>query len=90
MEPYSTHKPYESGRVVDVTGSLIVDTGLRKVRTFSATLAAEPIATDCIVAAALLDEPDRATKRLTLYVKAADGTTDGVTATAVAWHALGE
>jgi hypothetical protein len=88
--PNSTHQPFEAGAIVEVTGDLIVDTSLRQVQMHSATLAAVPTATDCIVGAELLDEPERATKRLHLYVMAADGVTPGVTATKVSWRAHGK
>jgi len=49
--PNSTHQPFEAGAIVEVTGDLIVDTGLRSVQMHSATLAATPTATEAIIGA---------------------------------------
>ena len=90
MDPHSTHQPFVSGAIAVVTDNLIVDTGQRDVQTYNATLGAAPSATEAIVGAVLLDEPTRPTRRLRLYVRAADGTTAGVNPVAVAWWALGK
>lgn len=86
----STHQPFVSGDIVEVTGNLVVETGQRQVQTFSASLAAAPTATETMVGSELLDEPDRPTKRLHIYVMAADGVTPGASAVKVAWWALGK
>ena len=89
MDPHSTHQPFRSGGLVTVTGSAVVDTKQRQVQDFHVALAAEPTATECIVGAVLLDESGP-TKRLMIYVKAADGATDGVNPVMVSWGALGK
>lgn len=86
----STHIPEYAGDVVEVTGSLIVDTGLREVQAFSATLAAQSSATEAIVDAVLGAIEPGGTQKLTLEVFAVDGTTPGASAVKVAWMALGK
>jgi len=86
----STHIPEYAGDIVEVTGSLIIDTGLREVQSFSATLATQSTATDAIVDAVLGDIEPGGTQKMTLEVFAVDGVTPGVTAVKVAWMALGK
>jgi hypothetical protein len=86
----STHIPEYAGDVVEVTGSLVVDTGLREVQAFSATLAAQASATEAIVDAVLGDVVPGGSQSMTLEVFAVDGVTPGAAAVKVAWMALGK
>lgn len=86
----STHLPEVSGDVVEVTGSLIVDTGLREVQSFSVALGTQSTATDAIVDGVLGPIVPGGTQKLTLEVFAVDGVTPGVTAVNVAWMAFGK
>lgn len=86
----STHIPEYAGDMVDVTGSLIVDTGLREVQSFSVTLAAQASATEAIVDGVLGAIEPGGTQKLTLEVFAEDGATPGASAVKVAWMALGK
>jgi len=86
VHPRSRHLPEVAGALEDVTGTLVVDTQLREVQTFSVTLAATPTATEASVGAVL----DVDTNKLTISVVAADGVTPGINAVKVAWLALGK
>lgn len=86
----STHIPEFAGDVVEVTGTLIVDTGLREVQAFSATLATQSTATAAIVDAVLGAVKPGGTQSITLEVFAADGATPGAAAVKVSWMALGK
>lgn len=90
QNPKSTHLPELAGAIDMVTGSLIVDTGLRNVQSFAVTLAQAPTATDASVAGLLAEPTPGGHQKLTLIVVAADGVTPGVTATKVSWTALGK
>lgn len=86
VHPRSRHLPEVAGAIEEVTGTLVVETYLREVQSFSVTLAATPTATEASVAAVL----DAETRKLTISVVAADGVTPGVAAVKVAWLALGK
>lgn len=86
----STHIPEYAGDVVEVTESLIVDTGLREVQSFSVTLASQSSATEAIVNGVLGPIIPGGTQKLTLEVFAQDGATPGASAVNVAWMALGK
>ena len=86
----STHIPEYAGDIAEVTGSLIVDTGLREVQSFSATLATQSTATEASVDATLGEIEPGGTQKLTLETWAADGATPGVNPVKVAWMALGK
>lgn len=86
----STHLPEVSGDVVAVTGSLIVDTRLREVQSFSVALAQQASATEAIVDAVLGEIEPGGTQKLTIEVFAADGATPGAAAANVAWMAFGK
>ena len=86
----STHIPEYAGDIVDVTGSLIVDTGLREVQSFSVSLAQQASATEAIADGVLGDIEPGGTQKLTLEVFAADGATPGAAAAKVSWMALGK
>jgi hypothetical protein len=86
----STHIPEYAGEVVEVTESLIVDTGLREVQSFAVTLASQASATEAIVNGVLGPIIPGGTQKLTLEVFAQDGATPGASAVNVAWMALGK
>lgn len=86
IKPNSTHLPEVAGDIETVTGSLVIDTTLRQVQSYNATLASIPSANAASVAATL----DDAKRELTLLVVKADGVTPGSVAVKVAWFALGK
>lgn len=86
----STHLPEVSGGIAAVTGSLIIDTQLRNVQSFSVSLAQAASATEAIVTAVLSDPEVGAAQKLTLQVWAVDGVTPGAAAVDVAWTAIGK
>lgn len=88
--PRNSHLPEMAGDIVAVTAELLVDTGLRKVQTFGATLAQESSATEAIVDAVLQPIQPGGTQKLLLQVWAVDGVTPGAAAANVAWSAMGE
>lgn len=90
VAPKNTHLPEVAGGIATVTGTLIVDTGLRKLQTAVATLGADSTATDAIVTMALEPLVAGGTQKINVKVWAVDGVTPGVTATPVHWLAVGE
>lgn len=90
VAPKNSHLPEVSGGIATVTGSLVVDTGLRKLQSVVATLGADSTATDAIVTLALQDIVPGGTQKMTVKVWAVDGVTPGVTAVPVHWLAVGE
>lgn len=86
----STHLPEVAGGVVEVTGSLVIDTQLREVQTFSVTLATQASATEAIVDGVLGEIVAGGNQKMTLEVFAADGATPGASAVNVAWLAVGK
>ena len=88
--PRNSHLPEMAGDIVAVTGDLVVDTGLRKLQSFSATLAQTSTATESIVDAVLQELEAGGTYKLKLEVFAPDGVTPGASAANVAWTAIGE
>ncbi|UCF48286.1 MAG: hypothetical protein JSU89_14140 [Myxococcales bacterium] len=90
VAPKSTHLPEVSGATELVTGSLIVDTGLRDLQTVVATLAAVAVATEATVSVTLEDLVPGATRKIKLQVWNADGATPGASEVAVNWLALGK
>lgn len=88
---HSTHLPEVAGNVETVTGSLVVDTGLRSVRTFGANLNQSAAAASAFANAVLTPATAGATAKLTLEVRQADvAATLSVTAASVSWFAIGE
>ena len=87
----STHLPHVSGGIqaVPSTGSVVIDTGLRNVQGFSATLAQDAVATAASVSFELADA-EAGHVKATLKTWAADGATAGSTAANVGWIALGK
>jgi hypothetical protein len=90
QNPKSNHLPELAGAIDLVTGTLIVDTGLRNVQSFTVSLAQTPTAAEAIVAGALADPTPGGHQKLTLMVMAVDGVTPGVAAAKVSWTALGK
>jgi hypothetical protein len=90
-DPKSTHLPEVSGAIesIGTSGSLIVDTGLRKVQSFTVTMASTPAAA-AASCAGVLSDPANGTTKLTLKVVKADGVTAADAASKVAWVAIGQ
>jgi len=88
--PKNSHLPEMSGDIVGVTGELLVDTGLRKVQSFSTSLAQASVAAEATVGGVLQAPEPGGTYKLLLQVWNADGVTPGVAETMVAWTAMGE
>lgn len=93
-EPMSTHIPSMSGAIESITGSLVVDTGLRNVQTFVASLNASAVAAneESIVHWSLNTLVGGETQKVTIYVKKG-GTNHGDagdSAVNVSWLALGK
>jgi hypothetical protein len=86
----STHLPEVSGGIESVTATLIVDTRLREVQSFSVSLAQQSVAAEAIVDGVLGAIEPGGTQKLTLQVFNADGVTPGVAAVDVAWMAIGK
>lgn len=90
VNPKSTHLPELAGAIEVVTGSLIVDTGLRNVQSFAVSLAQASTATEAGAAGALAYPPVGGHQQLAISVVAADGATPGVNPVKVSWMALGK
>lgn len=90
VAPLNKHLPEVAGGVEAVTGTSIIDTGLRDVQFFGATLAEEQAATTATVCAELTPASAGQTAKLTLRAYQSDNTTLSVTAANVAWFAVGE
>ena len=88
--PMSTHLPEVSGEVVAVTGTLLVDTGLRKIQSFSATLAQTPTVDAANATAVPQDIEAGQTQKLLLQVWEDDLVTPAAVAANVAWAAFGQ
>jgi len=88
--PKNSHIPEVSGDIVEVTGELLVDTGLRKVQSFTTSLATTSTGTEASVNGVLQPQEPGGSQKLLLQVWAADGATPGAAAVNVAWTALGE
>lgn len=86
----STHLPEVAGNVVDVTGSIVVDTGLRNVRTHGANLNQAAGAASAYANSVLTEATGGANAKLTLQVREDDGVTLSSAAASVSWFAIGE
>jgi hypothetical protein len=84
--PKSTHLPEVAGAIEDVTATLVVETGIRQVQSFTVSLAQDPTAAEAIAVGVL----DEAKQKITLKVFAPDGVTPGVAAAKVGWTAIGK
>lgn len=85
----STHIPAFSGTIEAVTGTLVVDTGLREVQSITASLAEDSVSDGAGVSIEPMAVVGGATVKATISVWAADGTTPSSTETNVGWMALG-
>ena len=88
--PKSTHIPGLAGEIVTVTGTLVVDTGLRNLVAFSVTMAEAASAGSAGAYGILTQAVGGQAAKLTLEVREDDGTTISSAATAVSWMAFGE
>jgi hypothetical protein len=80
--------PGWAGSIESVTGSLTVDTGFKKVRSFSVDLAEAASVASAQASGTLVPAANGENAKITLNVKQDDHATDSVTATDVAWMAL--
>ncbi len=88
MSNHSSHIPGIAGGIADVTGELIVDTGLRRLKTAVATLGVASTASEAIVDCTVEDVVPGGTYKIKLQVFAADGFTAGAAEVPVHWMAL--
>ena len=86
----SNHLPEVAGAIETVTGSLIVETGLRNVQSFTVSLAQTPTATETVVAGILGEVLPGSDQKMTLKVMHADGTTPSASPAKVSWTAIGK
>jgi hypothetical protein len=87
----SGHLPEVAGNIESFTGTLIVDTGLRKLRTHGANLNQTPAAAAALTNAVALPATNPGdTVKLRLEAWEDDTTTPAAVATSVSWWALGE
>lgn len=90
-EQLSTHLPETAGAIETVTGTLTVDTGLREVQSFNATLNQAATATEAFASATLQPQTPGGTQKLLLQVwSAATTPLAGVNPVSVSWQALGK
>ena len=89
--PLSTHIPQFSGTTsaVGSGGTLIVDTGLRNLQSFSCSLAQDAGANASSVSWELVTQVAGTTRKVTLKTWKANGATAGSVAASVSWLALG-
>jgi hypothetical protein len=88
--PLSTHLPHVSGATATVTGTLIVDTGLRDLQHFVCSLAQDAGANASSVSFALVAQTAGRNRSVTLKVWKANGATAGSVAALVSWIAIGK
>lgn len=88
-ENRSTHLPAVAGGIETVTGTLVIDTGLREVQAIAHGLAQDAVATAASTSVTLAAAVGGRVKA-TLKVWKADGATAGDTAAKVSWIALGK
>lgn len=89
--PLSTHLPQVSGATTaEITGTLIVDTKLRNLQSFSCVLAEDAEANAASVSWALVTQTAGTTRKVTIKVWKSDGATAGSAAAKVSWIAIGK
>lgn len=86
----STHLPAVSGGIESVTGTLVVDTGLRNVQTIVACAGEDHTADVGGVSVTIAAVVGGGTVKATLSVWEDDQATPGTAATAVHWMAIGK
>lgn len=89
--PVSPHHPIHAGDIVSVTGTLVVDTGLREVQSFSVT-AAQAQSINFLGVSAVLST-DKKTLTLQAWKPTSVSNPTPIAATAavsVSWQALGK
>ncbi len=89
-QPLSKHLPEVAGNIETVTGTLVVDTGLRDVRTFGANLNQATGADSAIANAVLTKGTGGQNDKLSIQVREDDTTTISSAAASVSWWAIGE
>jgi len=86
----SKHIPGVARGIETVTGTAIVDTGMKVLESCVVSLAQAPNATESLVGwAEVPPQTPGGNVKITLYVFAVDGTTPGASAAKVAWLAEG-
>jgi hypothetical protein len=90
VAPKSSHLPEVAGAIETFTGLLEVDTGLREVQSFTATLAQASAVASAQVTGILLDVVAGQTQKVRLQVWQSDLATQSVTSAKVAWLAFGK
>ena len=91
-DPLSTHLPQVSGTTstVGTGGTLVVDTGIQNLQSFSCSLAQDAGANASSVSYALVTQVAGATRKVTLKTWKANGATAGSVAAKVSWLAIGK
>ncbi len=86
----SAHLPETAGGIETVTGTLVVDTGLRQIQGGAASMAQAHDAGSAGVSITFADKVAGQSIKATLAVWEDDGTTASSAATTVSWFALGK
>jgi len=87
--PKSPHIPEVAGAIATVTGTLLVDTGLREIQSFSVSLAQATGTATAVVTAVVQAVAAGQTAKLLLQAWEDDTTTASSAAAQVAWLAIG-
>ena len=89
-DPLSTHLPQVSGGITAAfTATLIVDTKLRDLQSFTCSLAEDAEANAASVSWELVTQEAGTTRKVTVKTWKEDGATAGSAAAAVSWLAIG-
>ena len=89
--PLSTHIPQMSGGITEAfTGTLIVDTGLRDLQSFTCSLAQDAVANASSVSWELVTQAAGTTRKVTIKAWKADGATAASVSAISSWNALGK
>lgn len=88
--PLSPHIPGVAGAQVSVTGTLVVDTGLRNVRTHGANLGQAAVAASSYANSVLTQGVAGKPATLSVQVREDDGTTISSAVAIVSWWAIGD
>jgi hypothetical protein len=89
-DPMSTHLPEVSGGITAAfTGTVIVDTGLRDLQSFTCTLAQDAVANASSLSWELVTQVAGNTRKVTIKSWKADGATAGSVSAIASWLAIG-
>lgn len=90
-DPLSTHMPNVSGGTTAAfTGTLIVDTGVRDLQSFTCTLAQDAVANASSLSYALVAQAAGTTRKVTIKAWKADGATAASVTAIASWLAIGK